>query len=181
MKTSSLFQPYVRNVKSFLPVLCSISFLFILAGCGIYSFKDISIDYSKIKTIRISYIENRAKYVTPQLSSKLTDKIQQQIGSQTKLIRTNSDDAHLQISGTITDYSVSTTAISATQATSNRLTVTVHMTEKNTVENKTTEFDVSRNFDFSANLSLADAETQLMDQIVNNLSDDIFNHIFSNW
>ncbi len=182
MKSTHLFKSRSGNNLS-LPGMLFFTGLAccLLAGCGIYSFKDVSIDYSKIKTIKINYIENRAKYVNPLLSNKLTDKLQQTIGSQTKLIRTNNDDAHLQISGAITDYSVSTTAISSTQATTNRLTVSAHMTEKNTVENKTTEFDVSRNFDFSANLSLADAETQLLDEIVRSLTDEIFNHIFSNW
>jgi NifU-like protein involved in Fe-S cluster formation len=153
----------------------------LLMGCGIYSFKDVSIDYSKIKTIKIGFFDNRARYNNPQLSPKLTDKVQQKISSQTKLQRTNNDDAHLQINGYISDYSVSTTGISSTQASVNRLTVTVHVTSKNTVLNKTDEFDVSRNFDFSANLSIQQAETQLLDEIVRTLTDEIFNHIFSNW
>ncbi len=156
-------------------------FVSLLCSCGIYSFKDVSIDYSKIKTIKIGFIENKARYVNPQLSPRVTDKLQQKIVSQTKLVRTNNDDAHLQISGYISDYSVSTTAISSTQATGNRLTVSVHLIVKNTVENKNDEFDVSRNFDFSANLSLQQAEVQLQDEIVRNITDEIFNRLFSNW
>jgi len=156
-------------------------FVSLLSSCGIYSFKDVSIDYSKIKTIKIGFIENKARYVNPQLSPRVTDKLQQKIVSQTKLVRTNNDDAHLQISGYISDYSVSTTAISSTQATGNRLTVSVHLIVKNTVENKNDEFDVSRNFDFSANLSLQQAEVQLQDEIVRNITDEIFNRLFSNW
>ena len=55
------------------------------------------------------------------------------------------------------------------------------MVVKNTLENKTDEFDVSRNFDFSANLSIDQAYVQLQDEIIRNLTDEIFNHIFSNW
>jgi len=43
------------------------------------------------------------------------------------------------------------------------------------------ETDVSRNFDFSANLSFTDAEAQLIPTIVSNLTDEIFNKLFSNW
>lgn len=161
--------------------LLLISFVLFLTSCGVYSFKDVSIDYSKIKTIKIGFFDNRARYINPQLSPKLTDKVQQKISSQTKLIRTNNDDAHLQISGYISDYAVSTSAISATQATVNRLTVSVHVTSKNTIDNKTDEFDVNRNFDFSANKSLQDAESGLLEEIVRSLTDEIFNHIFSNW
>jgi hypothetical protein len=61
------------------------------------------------------------------------------------------------------------------------VTVTVHVVLKKTLENKELEFDVSRNFDFSANLTLNQAESQLMDEIIRSITDDIFNQIFSNW
>jgi len=153
----------------------------VISSCGVYSFKDVSIDYTKIKTIKIGFFENKARYINPQLSPMLTDKVQQKIVSQTKLTRTNNDDANLQISGYISDYSVSTASISATQATSNRLNVGVHLVVKNTVDNKTDEYDINRNFDFSANLSLQQAETQLQDEIIRSVTDEIFNRIFSNW
>ncbi len=152
-----------------------------ITSCGIYSFKDVSIDYTKIKTIKIGFFENKARYINPQLSPKLTDKIQQKIVGQTKLSRTNNDDANLQISGYISEYSVSTSAISAKEATGNRLTVGVHLVVKNTVDNKTDEYDISRNFDFSANLSLQQAETGIQDEMIRTLTDEIFNRIFSNW
>jgi len=61
------------------------------------------------------------------------------------------------------------------------LTVAAHITFLNTLENKTDEFDVNTNLDFDANLSLQQAETGHTDEIVKNLTDQIFNHIFSNW
>jgi phosphoribosylanthranilate isomerase len=153
----------------------------IITSCGIYSFKDAVIP-ENVKTIKIGFIENKARYVNPQLAPLLTDKLQQKILGQTKLTRTNSDDAHYQIYATITNYDpTQTVGVSERQASTNRLTVTVHVVLKKTLENKEQEFDVSRNFDFSANLSLSQAEAQLMDDIVRNISDDIFNQIFSNW
>lgn len=153
----------------------------IITSCGIYSFKDAVIP-ENVKTIKIGFIENKARYVNPQLAPLLTDKLQQKILGQTKLTRTNSDDAHYQIFATITNYDpTQTVGVSERQASTNRLTVTVHVVLKKTLENKEQEFDVSRNFDFSANLSLSQAEAQLMDDIVRNISDDIFNQIFSNW
>ncbi len=153
----------------------------LLQGCGVYSFKDALIP-TDVKTVKIGFIDNRARYVNPQLAPLLTDKIQQKIISQTKLTRTNSDDAHYQIFATITNYDPSqTVGVSGQAAASNRLTVTVHVVLKKTLENKELEFDVSRNFDFSANLTLNQAESQLMDEIVRSITDDIFNQIFSNW
>jgi hypothetical protein len=45
----------------------------------------------------------------------------------------------------------------------------------------TQEADVSRSFDFSANQSLQAAEAALLDEMVRNLTDEIFNRIFSDW
>lgn len=159
----------------------SLMLMAILPACKIYSFRDVSIDYNKIKTIKIFFIENRAPRVNPQLSSQLTDRLQQKIASQTKLTRTNNDDAHYQISGYISDYTVSTSGVSAQQAATNRLTIGIHLKFRNTVENKEQEFDISRNFDFAATLSFDQAEKQLQDEMLRGLTDEIFNRIFSSW
>ncbi|MFM1972220.1 MAG: hypothetical protein RL185_902 [Bacteroidota bacterium] len=168
-------------MKNKLQLLSILTLSILLASCGVYSFKDAMIP-ENVKTVKIGFIDNRARYVNPQLAPLLTDKIQQKIIGQTKLTRTNSDDAHYQIFATITNYDPSqTVGVSGKEAASNRLTVTVHVVLKKTLENKEQEFDVSRNFDFSANLTLNQAESQLMDEIVRSITDDIFNQIFSNW
>ncbi len=168
-------------MKNKLHILSILLLSTLLQACGVYSFKDALIP-ADVKTVKIGFIDNRARYVNPQLAPLLTDKIQQKIISQTKLTRTNSDDAHYQIFATITNYDPSqTVGVSGQTAASNRLTVTVHVVLKKTLENKELEFDVSRNFDFSANLTLNQAESQLMDEIVRSITDDIFNQIFSNW
>ncbi len=162
-------------------LLLILPLLLIFAACKVsYSLRDVSIP-ANVKTAKIAYIENKARYVNPQLSPKVTDKLIQKIVGQTKLTATNSDDAHYQISGYISDYSVTTAAISPQAATSNRLTVAAHIVFLNTLENKTEEFDVSTNLDFDATLSLQEAEGRLLEEIVKNITDQIFNHIFSNW
>lgn len=155
--------------------------MLLLISCGIYKFNDASID-PNIKTVKIGYIDNKARYINPQFAAKLTDRIQQKIISATKLTRTNNDDADYVITGVITNYDGSqTVGVSATQAAANRLTVTVHIVLRNNKENKTDEFDVSRSFDYPATQSFSVAEAQLSDEVVRNLTDDIFNRIFSNW
>ena len=152
----------------------------LLCGCHVYSFKDISIP-PEVKTVKIGFIENRARYIDPQLSPRLTDRLQQKITGQTRLTRTNNDDAHYQISGYVTENNITTAGISNQQAATNRLTIGVHINFRNTLTSKTQEFDISRNFDFSANLTRQQAETQLSEEILKNLTDEIFNRIFSNW
>ena len=170
-----------NKIPSLTPLLNLLIIIVLSTGCKIYSFKDAVIPQD-VKTVKVGFIENRARYINPQLSPKLTDKVQSKIISQTKLTRTNNDDAHYVINGTITNYDPSqTVGVSAQQATTNRLTVTVHIVLKKTLENKEEEFDVSRSFDYSANLTLQQAEGQLLDEVVRSLSDEIFNRIFSNW
>jgi hypothetical protein len=157
---------------------------FAFTGCGIYSFSPKGTLPDSIKTVRVQIFENRAPYVNPQLTPNLTDRVRQKITSQTKLTQTNGD-ANLDISGTITDYSVLTTGVSSTngqkQTSVNRLTVTVHVVFNNTMANDVKETDVSLSFDFSANQSLQQAEASLLDEMVRQLSDEIFNRIFSDW
>lgn len=154
--------------------------LLLLSSCHVYSFRDVSIP-PEVKTVKIGFIENKARYVDPQLSPQLTDRLQQKITGQTRLTRTNNDDAHYQISGYISEDNITTAGISAQQAATNRLTIGVHITFRNTLTAKTEDFDITRNFDFSANLTRQQAENQLRDEILRNLSDEIFNRIFSNW
>ena len=170
----------MRSMVNYMRVVFSIGLLSFFTSCGIYTFKDVSIP-PEVKTVKISFIENRASYKNPQLSPQLTDQLQQKIANQTRLIRTNSDDAHYQISGYVSTYAVTTAGISSQQASANRLTVGVHITLFNSLENKSQDYDVSRDFDFSAGLSLPQAEAQLLPDIVKNVSDEIFNRIFSNW
>ena len=150
-------------------------------SCGVYTFRDVSIDYSKIKTAKVGFIDNKARYINPQLSPKLTDAIKQKISNYTKLTLVNSDDASYIITGYITRYDVSLAAISNNQSAANRLTVAAAITVVNTVDNKTDNFTVSKDFDFSAALSLQQAENTLLTDIINQLTDQIFSHIFSNW
>jgi hypothetical protein len=185
MKTNRLPVIFTTSLDRFFLLFVSLissCILFSLSSCGIYKFNDVGSIDPRVKTVRIGYIQNKARYINPQLAPKFTDKIQQKITSQTKLTRTNKDDAHYIIDGTITNYDPSqTVGINAQQATTNRLTVTLHMTVRKTLDNITEEFDVSRSFDYSASLSLQQAEGQLLDEVVRSLTDEIFNRIFSNW
>ena len=160
-------------------MILTTGFTIIMTGC--YSFKDVSIP-PEVKTVKVNYIDNRARIVNPQLSQRLTDKVRQKIINQTRLTQTNSDEAHYDISGQITDYYVTTSGISGQRAATNRLNVTIHLIFKNRLDTKKNfEADLNRNFDFDAALPLQQAENQLTDLIVQNFTDEIFNRIFSNW
>ena len=154
-----------------------------LSGCATckYSFKDVSIPV-EVKTFRVNYLENKARYINPQLSPQLTEKLKQKIIGSTRLTQTNDDNAHYDIAGYVSDYSVTTTGITNGTSSTNRLTVSFHIIFKNTLdEKKNFESDVTSTFDFGSNQSLSEAEAERNDEIVKNTVDALFNKIFSNW
>lgn len=162
-------------------IIVYIALVFLVSCTVSYKFTDVSID-PKLKTFKVVYIENKARYINPTLSPKLTDKLRQKIITQTKLSQ-NNDDPNLEISAEITDYSVTTSGVSnGTTATTNRLNVGLTVRLKNNINpEKSIEENITRNFDFPASQSLQQAEAKLNDEIIKNVVDEIFNKIFSKW
>lgn len=156
--------------------------LFLFTGCKIYKFNQVSIP-AEIKTVRVLPIENKARYINTQLSPQLTDRLRQKIVSQTNLTQVNSDNADYEISAYVSNYDVTTSGISAQQVATNRLTVgvTITLLDRKTPNAEPKNFSISRSFDFSANLTLPQAEQRLNDEMIRNLVDEIFNRIFSDW
>ena len=160
-------------------VLILVTFSF--ATCK-YGFKDAAPIPVEVKTFRVNYFENRVDYKNPQLSPQITEKLKQKIISTTRLRQTNDADAHYDISGFVSGYYTSTTGITANNTSLNRLTATFHLIFKNTLdEKKDFEADVTYSVDFDANLSLSQVEQSKGDEISKNLTEAIFNKIFSNW
>ena len=164
----------------FLLVPCTLFLVTFLLGCGVYKFKDVSID-PEVKTVKVNFIENRARYINPQLSPRLTDKLRQKIIGQTRLTPVTKDNADWEISGVVTDYSFTTSAIANQQVVNNRLTVSVHVVLNDRKKDKISEYDVSRSFEFKGSQSFQQAENTLGDEMIRTLTDEIFNRLFSNW
>lgn len=149
-------------------------------GCGVYRFKDVSIPDS-VKIVRVNIIENKAPYVNPVLAPKLTEALKRKISGSTRLGQTNGDNADWDITCVIKGYSFSTAGISNQTVNTSRLAVNVAISVVDKKTGKPSKYDVSRNFDFNASLSVQQAEQNLEVQMLRDLSDDIFNRIFSNW
>ena len=170
------------------PILLLAAFTLVLSSCKIYSFKDVSIP-AEVKSIHIAYLENRARLVNPQLAPQLNDKFRQKVTSQaSKLTQIQTSDADYDVSGYVSDYNYSTSGISNQQASSNRLSVTVHIIFKNhldptgrKVAPADFEADVTRNFDFPASQTIQEFESGQIATVVTNVTDEIFNKLFSNW
>ncbi|NBX11176.1 MAG: hypothetical protein EBR19_03030 [Chitinophagaceae bacterium] len=163
----------------FITAFVAVSMQFFISSCGVYRFSDASVPDS-IKTVKVNFIENRASYINPQLSPRLTDKVRQKIVAQTRLTQTNNN-ADWEISGVITQYIFTTSAIAGQQSANNRLTVSLQLTVYDRKSEESRKVDVSRSFEFKGSLTVQAAEASLGDELIRTLADDIFNKVFSNW
>lgn len=151
------------------------------AACGIYSFSGTSIQ-PEIKTVTINYFEYKALRVNPSLSNDLTEKVKEDFRKMTRLEQVELD-GDIEIVGEITGYDVKATAITANEvAAQNRLTVSVKIKFTN---RKYPEDDFEKSFsayaDYDSMLALDAVESQLCEQIIEQLSNDIFNATVANW
>lgn len=152
----------------------------VLQSC--YTLSGSSID-PNWHTIRVATFPNYAPYQNPNLSREFTNALQDIFNNRTRLNLTNDEDADLVIDGEITTYQQTSVAIQADEiAGKNRLTVGVRVRYQNK-KDETKSFDKSFSAyeDFDANQTLQQAESALLDSILEQLTTQIFNAIAMDW
>ena len=154
----------------------------VMTGCKVtYSFSGVNIS-PEVQTYTVEYFPNRAHIVQAQLSQVFTEALMDKIQSSTSLdLATQGGD--VQFSGEITGYETRPTAITGQEtAARNRLTITVRVKYTNLVEPEL-DYDTSfsRYEDYDSSRNLTDVEGELIDLIVENLIEDIFNRAFVSW
>ena len=152
-----------------------------LISCGIYSFTGASIS-ADIETVSVGYFQNNASMVQPSLSNIMTESLKDKFISQTNLSLTDAI-GDLQFEGEITGYKVTPIAIQANEtAAQNRLTISVKVAFTNNLdENQNYSQSFSHYADFDSSQDLSIIEIELIDQIVEVLSENIFNKAVANW
>jgi hypothetical protein len=146
-----------------------------------YSFSGVNIS-PEVETFTVNYFPNRAPIVQAQLSQYFTETLMDKIESNTSLSLSGSG-GDISFSGEITGYDTRPMAITGQeQAARTRLTITVRVRYINEVEPEL-DYDTSfsRYEDFDASQSITDVENDLIELIVENLVDDIFNRAFISW
>ena len=163
-----------------------ITFVFLVEGCGIYSFTGASIPPG-VSTFQVNFFENQAgnrpgSTVEPGLDNEFTNALQDLIMNQTNLDLVTSD-GQLIYEGEITEYSV--TPMSATAqitAAQNRLEMSVAFRFINT---KLEEDDFSKTYsffyDFPAELQVFDVKDTAHKEIFDRITQDIFNDTLAKW
>lgn len=164
-------------------LLALIPALFIMSACTVsYSFTGSSLDYTKVKTISIANFPNRASLVYPALAPTFTEQLKETFSSKTSLnqVPKNGD---LQISGEITGYSLSPSAINSSgSSTMTRLTVVVKVNfvnRSNASENFERSFSTYQ--EFSNTQTINQVQEELCETIIEELIDQIFNATVANW
>ena len=146
-----------------------------------YSFTGASIS-PEIQTISIDFFETRAPLAPPITSQLFTETLKSTFLTQTSL-RMVGEQGDLQFSGTITSYVSTPAAIQGdNSAALNMLTISVKVNfinQKDPSQNFEKIFSNFKNYNSSSNL--VDIEEQLISEISDLISQNIFNDSVSNW
>ena len=168
--------------------IVAISVMFTYSGCGVYSLSGISTDYNTMKTISIQPFFSDVNLAPANIGQIFTNTIRDYYQTNTNLSLVTSE-GDLQIEGGITGYRFTPVApqsggnnqISTAQQT--RLMITVSVSYYNTKDD-TYNFE-NRNFnffkDFDNSQSQTAIQTQLIDEIFEQIVLDIFNASVANW
>lgn len=155
-----------------------------LVGCGMtvkYSLSGASIPPGT-KTFSVAYFPNNATMVSPILSSTFTDGLKDKFLRQTKLEEIN-EGGDFSFEGEIVNYTSTTASVSSDDyALLNRLTITVKVRFTNRMD-ETTSFNqtFSAYADYDSQKLLPEVEGELIPEIVDQLTTDIFQASASNW
>lgn len=162
-------------------VFFSVAILFSFSGCGAYSFTGASIP-AGANTVSVQYFPNKASLVVPTLSPTFTEALREKFTRQTNLemVERNGD---MAMEGEITEYKTTPVAIQGDQtAALNRLTITINVRFINKLE-PSKDFDqkFSQFREYPSTDDLTAVQDQLITEIVELLTDDIFNKAVINW
>jgi len=151
------------------------------AGCkGGYSFT--GGDVGNARTLSVEAFGNRAELVNPMLAQRFTTELQTVMVRQTTLSLVGRE-GDLQFSGAIVEYSVRSEAPAANdQVAQSRLNMTVEVVFINQLDPSksfTQRFSAFRNF--AASTDLRSVEDALVEEMVSELSDKIFNRALVQW
>jgi len=137
---------------------------------------------SQASTVYVGYFASKAPLANPAFSQILTESLKDKFIRETRL-RLGDLNSDLKFEGSVIGYAVTPVAAQGNETLSqNRLTVTIQVTyicEPDEKNNFTVTF--SRFADFEASQSLSAVESQLIQIIVEQLTQDIFNKAFINW
>jgi hypothetical protein len=147
-----------------------------------YKFNGASIDYSKTKTIQIVDFPIRSSYVWGPMGPMFNNQLKDEFASHTKLIQVKRN-GDLKIEGEITRYEQRNKSVTAEGSSSMvELSMTVNVRYTN---NKDHEQDFEQQFtaqqSFDSKLQLNSVQEGLVQEMVKDIVQQIFNATVANW
>lgn len=160
-----------------------IGLLVLVNACSVsYKFNGASINYDKVKTISVADFPIKAAYVYAPLATKFNEKLKDVYVQQTRL-RLVPRNADLQVEGEITGYNQYNQAVKADGYSSEvKLTITVnvrYVNNTNHEEDFEQQFSAFRTYDSTQMLTAV--QDELIEQMVKEIADQIFNATVANW
>ena len=151
------------------------------AGCGVYT--PYGAQTAGARTFSVGYFTPMAPVAGPEVGQQFTEALKDLIQRQSTL-QWVAEGGDIQYSGRIVGYDVSTSAVAGGQevASQNRLTMQVQVQYVHVVEDDLGfERTFSRFADFPATSDLFDVETELVEEINEQLTQEVFNASLGNW
>ena len=168
-------------MRSLLP-LYLFTFLSLTACSVSYKFNGASIDYTKTKTIQIADFPIRASYVWGPMAPMFNNELKDQFANHTRLsqVKRNGD---LKIEGEITQYQQRNKSVSAEgYSAQTELSMTVNVRFTNNVNhNDDFERQFTATSTYETTQSLNSVQEQLVQEMVKDICDQIFNATVANW
>ena len=152
-----------------------------LASCkGGYSFTGGNV--GDAKSIYVGFFDNNAQIVNPEMSQVVTEAIKDIFVQQTSL-ELSDGPSDMEVSGSIVEYSLKPQAARGpSEVAQMRFTISLQVDFMNRlVPDNDYSQRFSRSRDYGADLNFSDIETELSEEIIKELTEDILNRAIANW
>ncbi len=164
-------------------ILVAFASALLFQGCKVsYKLNQAAIDYATTKTFTIETFSNRAAYQWAPMAPMLNTSLSARYNDQTKLTQVRRD-GDLNLSGEITSYDQTNKSISADGYSSMvqlKMTVKVkYVNNKKHEDDFERQFSASREYDSSQQLSAVQEE--LVQQMIDDIVDQVFNATVAKW
>ena len=155
----------------------------VLTACKVsYKFNSSSIDYTKTKTITIVDFPIRASYVWAPMQTIFNEHLRDIFSSHTRLMQV-SRNGDLKIEGEITQYTQRNKSVSSegySALTELSMTVNVRFTN-NVKHDEDFEQSFTATASYDSRLSLNSVQEGLVEEMVEDITEQIFNATVANW
>jgi hypothetical protein len=141
----------------------------------------VSIDYDLTPTISIARFQNQAPLVYAPLEQQFNEAMLDMFTRNTRLQIVNNSE-HMEIEGEIIAYQLTPLAVQEDAfAAETRLTMTVRMRFRNLVTDEDMQETISANRVFDSSVMLDAVQGQLVEELIGEITDQIFNATMTNW